>query len=193
MSRKSNVAIPMGQLSLVDDGSTVWRGRKVSVIERKRNAERAKEWRTKPENSAQFKKMRDQWMATNADHVRQRKAQYYQLNKDAVAVYAKERYLANKDHIKAAVAVGKLYRKYKLTPIQRAEMEVSQQGRCAICGIHASETPKSQLCVDHDHQTGSVRALLCDNCNVGLGRFNDNPDSLRAAAAYIQEHKRGVA
>jgi hypothetical protein len=42
--------------------------------------------------------------------------------------------------------------------------------------------------VDHDHQTGAVRALLCFNCTGALGRFRDDPEDLRAAADHVQFH-----
>jgi hypothetical protein len=44
------------------------------------------------------------------------------------------------------------------------------------------------LHVDHCHQTGHVRALLCTGCNSGLGAFRDSPERLREAAAYIEHH-----
>lgn len=53
---------------------------------------------------------------------------------------------------------------------------------CAICG----NTPK-RLRIDHDHDTGKYRGLLCDNCNIGLGHFKDSPDRLRKAILYLKE------
>jgi len=53
---------------------------------------------------------------------------------------------------------------------------------CAIC--HAAPAQH----VDHDHATGKVRALLCFNCNGGLGQFKDDPAVLRAAAEYVRFH-----
>ena len=62
-------------------------------------------------------------------------------------------------------------------------MLTQQGGLCAICGEAAAEH------VDHDHQTGAVRALLCFNCNGGLGQFRDDPEVLRAAADHVEQHR----
>ena len=59
---------------------------------------------------------------------------------------------------------------------------VQQGGVCAICG---RETPEH---VDHSHDTGAVRGILCFNCNGGLGQFRDSVDALVSAAAYLQAH-----
>lgn len=64
-------------------------------------------------------------------------------------------------------------------------MKASQEGKCAICG----EIPDHDLRVDHDHHTDQVRALLCSNCNSGLGMFQEAPERLRLAAGYIEAHK----
>jgi hypothetical protein len=59
-----------------------------------------------------------------------------------------------------------------------------QGGVCAICE-QPCRTGK-RLAVDHDHQTGHVRGLLCRTCNSGIGLLNDDPDLLRKAADYIE-------
>lgn len=72
-------------------------------------------------------------------------------------------------------------KKFGLT-IEQFETMVNEQGRaCAICG----DSPET-LCVDHCHNTGKVRGLLCHGCNRGIGLLRDNPDILRKAAAYVE-------
>lgn len=61
-----------------------------------------------------------------------------------------------------------------------------QKGVCAICdGLCKSG---KRLAVDHDHKTGKIRDLLCNNCNGGLGKFQDNPELLIKAADYLRKH-----
>jgi hypothetical protein len=75
-----------------------------------------------------------------------------------------------------------LKRRYGLTAEEADTMLEVQGGLCAIC----KAAPAAH--VDHDHATGRVRALLCFNCNGGLGQFKDNPAALHAAAYYVQFH-----
>lgn len=62
-------------------------------------------------------------------------------------------------------------------------MVMRQEGRCAIC-----RTGEEKLHVDHDHETGKVRALLCSYCNRGLGQFRDRIPVILAAADYLRLH-----
>lgn len=55
---------------------------------------------------------------------------------------------------------------------------------CQIC----NEQDRRELCVDHDHVTGKVRGLLCDNCNKALGLFKDNSQFLTNAIRYLGAH-----
>jgi Recombination endonuclease VII len=63
------------------------------------------------------------------------------------------------------------------------ELVVQQGAECAICGRPDPEH------VDHDHETGAVRGILCFNCNGGLGQFRDSIDSLLTAASYLEVHR----
>lgn len=67
------------------------------------------------------------------------------------------------------------------------QMLVGQRGVCVIC--HRPSLDGKPLRVDHSHATGRVRALLCHPCNVSLGLMQDNPDRLRAAAAFLEQHE----
>lgn len=81
---------------------------------------------------------------------------------------------------------------YGLTREHYEQMRARQGGGCAICGRSRGRMFRGKprdLAVDHDHDTGVVRGLLCDDCNVGLGLFVDDPLILRKAAAYVEAAK----
>jgi nitrate reductase cytochrome c-type subunit len=65
-------------------------------------------------------------------------------------------------------------------------MYIKQNGLCLIC---KQEETNRRLSVDHCHETGVVRGLLCGNCNRGLGLFKDNENSLFRALDYIKSYK----
>ncbi|MFE2230232.1 endonuclease VII domain-containing protein [Streptomyces kronopolitis] len=73
-----------------------------------------------------------------------------------------------------------LKRHYGLTVAERDTMLKEQFGICPIC---LEPGPKH---VDHDHDTGKVRGVLCFNCNSALGKLRDDPDAMRRAIAYLE-------
>lgn len=76
---------------------------------------------------------------------------------------------------------------YGLSPEQYFEIFQKQEGKCKICG---KELPVGEyLHVDHNPETGEVRGLLCRECNLGLGSFKDNPESLQKAVEYLKENE----
>jgi len=61
------------------------------------------------------------------------------------------------------------------------------QGCCEICGTeHQTEAHPRFLSIDHCHETGIVRGMICGACNLGLGHFKSDPELLRAAALYLE-------
>lgn len=76
-------------------------------------------------------------------------------------------------------------RKYGLTPEAFDEMLESQEGKCAICKEQL--LPGRGQHVDHNHETGAIRGILCNGCNIGLGHFRDDPELLRFAATYLEK------
>lgn len=74
--------------------------------------------------------------------------------------------------------------KYGITLEDYNRMFDAQLGKCHICKKHQIEF-KKKLAVDHNHQTGKVRGLLCEHCNKALGGFRDNIEYLEEAIKYL--------
>lgn len=86
----------------------------------------------------------------------------------------------NKDYVKDK----KLQWRYGITLSEFLAMHEKQGNVCKIClGIRGVR----KLVVDHQHETGKVRGLLCENCNRGIGLFDDNIEILKSAIKYLEE------
>lgn len=79
---------------------------------------------------------------------------------------------------------GELRRKFGISLEDFERMLEAQDFLCRLCQRPPTGRRPS-LHVDHDHATGRVRGLLCQNCNVGLGHFKDSPEILRRAIDYL--------
>jgi Recombination endonuclease VII len=84
-----------------------------------------------------------------------------------------------------------LMRLYGLTLDQYDALVAQQDGVCAICGEPPTKGRGKRLTVDHDHQTGEIRGLLCGLCNVGLGYLREDPKLLERAKAYLDRNSPG--
>ena len=78
----------------------------------------------------------------------------------------------------------RLKMKYGITKLDYQELLNQQGGGCAICGKPESEF-KYPLNVDHDHETGFVRGLLCPKCNTAIGYLNDDKELIARALNYM--------
>ena len=94
--------------------------------------------------------------------------------------------------IERAISLKKnrrLIKDYGITYIDYLAMYEEQEGCCAICK-KPSPHKERDLSVDHCHESGKVRGLLCLHCNTALGHFKDNIDSLGEGIIYLV--KRGL-
>jgi hypothetical protein len=97
----------------------------------------------------------------------------------------KARYQTNRDRARDL----DFQRKYGITLNDYRRMEKDQGGVCAICGQPETGERNGKprfLAVDHDHDTGKVRGLLCGKCNPGIGYFDHDADLLECAIAYLK-------
>jgi hypothetical protein len=83
---------------------------------------------------------------------------------------------------------AKIKCEYSMTEQYYDELCQRQGGKCAICGRHRSEF-KRRLFIDHDHETGKVRGLLCMMCNTAIGLMKDDISRLLVAAMYLEENR----
>jgi len=93
-----------------------------------------------------------------------RAKQYRDEHRETININAKIRYHTRKGYD------YELRKNYGITIDDYNKMFEEQNGCCKLCGRHQSEQ-KFRLCVDHNHETGRVRGLLCTRCNVGLGYY----------------------
>lgn len=118
------------------------------------------------------------WREANPDKKRQ---QNRDRQRDPAATTRYRRKWQRSEAGKAAARRYHLKGKYGLSEVDFAAMVKGQAGKCALC-----ECTPAQLVVDHDHDTGRVRALLCDPCNRGLAVFRDNATAMGRAADYVR-------
>lgn len=108
-----------------------------------------------------------------------------------VRCYGKEykKARANTPLAKAKRRRNKIFGKYKITMAQYDAMSLKQSGKCAICFAPPEDVRYGVLCIDHCHKTGKIRGLLCFECNLGLGRFEDKLQILKNAIHYLKAHQ----
>lgn len=117
-----------------------------------------------------------EWKTANRERAAEYGRRWREANPDRVSEY-RQRWGGYK-------RAARLREKYGLT-VEDYEALLGQQGGvCALCG--GIEECGKLLAVDHCHETGRVRGLLCNRCNRGIGYFKDDPDALIRAASYLR-------
>jgi len=89
--------------------------------------------------------------------------------------------------VKRAERAGHLRRTYGITIEEYERLLASQGGGCAICGRQPRRDVSLHL--DHDHESGQLRGILCFRCNNALGDFDDDPALLQQAVSYLLSYQ----
>ncbi len=147
-------------------------------------AEDSREYRKKtPEKS---REAAQRWRSENPEWRRAYNAHYYAEN----TAYHRARYAADPEHARALstkwqkanptkVRDSRMRARYGIEFADFERMIAAQEGRCLVCDEAA------RLVIDHNHETGAIRGLLCRNCNSGIGLLGDSVELLRRAIAYL--------
>lgn len=132
-----------------------------------RTKEHSKRSRSKPGYKERTKVYQKAWSERNRPRLREMSREYYQNRKDVV-----------RDQ--------NLQKNVGITLNEYYSMLIIQNYVCALC--YSDSGIKGKLfAVDHNHETGKIRGLLCRGCNVGIGNLKDDPDLLNRAVGYIRE------
>lgn len=118
-----------------------------------------------------------QWRLDNPERAKEIKA------KSVAKALEKDPHLVRRRNLKAD---------FNLELEQYDRMNAEQGGVCLICKQPETTMQRGKvipLSVDHCHNSGKIRGLLCRSCNTGLGAFNDDIDRINKAIKYLEEHK----
>lgn len=122
-----------------------------------------------------------EWRKKNPEKLKEQKKRNYYKYQERAKQRSAEWYYKNKDRSRNAA----LQRKYGISLEDFDQLRKDQNYSCFLCNTHEEER-KQSLVVDHNHNTGQARRLLCTSCNVGIGMLKDSPDLLRKAAEYLE-------
>lgn len=148
---------------------------------REKYLERARQCRQ--ENREVLAEKQRAYHAGNREYIAERSAKWREANRETLAVKKRKYAAENRDH----AADYKRERNYGVTRLQYDEMVALGGDGCWVCG--KTNLSGRQLAVDHDHETGTVRGLLCSNCNSGLGKIGDSLAAVLRMAQYLQTNQ----
>ena len=140
------------------------------------------------------------WREKNIDHVKKYSKEYNSKNfeKRKLAFNAwveknpermRELKKNNREKNKLIERERKLKRFYNMTLEDYDNLMASQNSKCKICSKDAADERNKNLVIDHCHDSGKVRSLLCDRCNRTLGVLEENVDLMMKMMQYIKQHE----
>jgi hypothetical protein len=140
--------------------------------------------RSYQKNKPNVKRQQAEWRAKNKAKIQEDGRKYRLKNKDRLDRYFAAWRLKNKDKMHDT----HLRRQFGMSRKDFDKMLSEQGSVCAICSNPQRSRGKKNLAVDHDKETGIVRRLLCDKCNMALGLMDHNPGIAVRIALYLMQH-----
>lgn len=143
--------------------------------DREKRLAASNEYHSRPEVKARQK----EWLTANPE----RAAAYATTKKLYIAEHKEEVAASRHKHWLEAAAPQRRQEHYGLSEDAYQVLLAVASGSCMLC-----HKPTNKLHIDHNHETGEVRGLLCGSCNRGLGMFHDNTETLTAAIEYLRRN-----
>lgn len=133
-----------------------------------------------------IKAYKEQWYKKNESEILRKRREYYYSDHQRSLERSKEYRHKNKSKLR----VRELEGNHNIKEKHIRDLMDKQRGCCAICG-DSLVNPDSyrSFSVDHNHETGNVRGLLCHSCNTSLGLLKENPSILFSMIKYIEEFR----
>ena len=123
-------------------------------------------------------------------HKQLKRERYAKMSPEEKAIFKSKKAFSAKKNYNSDKKKDEMYQyKYGITKACRDVMAEAQDYKCAICGKDEKDAHNQILYVDHDHDTGNVRALLCNRCNKFLGFVEKDIKVLELMKQYIKKHK----
>lgn len=149
--------------------------------------------RSSPEARAAARERYKNQIATETEEEKERRLAkrraWYRNNKHTRRTYQRDWYHGNKPALKDSIRRSNrrgVLRKYGLTEEDYRRMLSAQSGKCAVCSIQLDQLSPKNVHIDHCHETGAVRGILCRGCNQGIGQLRDSKELLTAAIDYLE-------
>lgn len=150
------------------------------------------------DNKDKFREYKRNWRQANKEKSNESNKKYRDSHKESEALRHKKYRETHQEELKAmehARLVSRqakqrewnLRKKYGVSIDEFNKMIDTQQGKCATCNcvLDLSYGQKSRFAVDHNHETGKVRGVLCNVCNISLGLIRDNVNTLQNMITYL--------
>ena len=151
------------------------------------NKERIREYQReyRKKNAARIKENYQRHWDAHKEKILERSRVWRNENLERKKQSDREWYLKNTQLVVDRSWAFTLKKRYGITPEYYAELDVSQDGKCKVCGL----VPNKKLSVDHCHTTNKVRGLLCQPCNMAIGLLKDDVQIIQSLLDYLSASK----